>query len=306
MSTQRTTSATPATSGRPATPVTQTPIARERRHTLHFLDGIRAFSPVFLDTEVDMARVRAHRAAARDDGRAYSTLTYVLHTAARVLAAHPQANAAIRGRRRARVAAYGHANGKITLDKTVNGQRVVLSTVLHALESASLDDIQSGIDRVRTGDPAGMPEFAGARLLQKLPWLLGSLAYRQSARSLARRADTMGTFAVTSLGHRPVDGFHSVGGATITLGLGRTQDRPVVRDGEIVVAPVLRLNLAFDHRVIDGAEAADVLADIKDGLEDFQAAESPESPESSASAARSEAAARPGAASEPQKEGAAR
>jgi len=80
-----------------------------------------------------------------------------------------------------------------------------------------------------------------------------------------------GTVAVTSLGHRPVDGFHSVGGTTITLGLGRIVDRPVVRAGEITVAPVMRLNLAFDHRVIDGAEAADVLAALKQSLESFTA-----------------------------------
>jgi hypothetical protein len=42
----------------------------------------------------------------------------------------------------------------------------------------------------------------------------------------------------------------------------------------------MRLNLAFDHRVIDGAEAADVLADIKAGLEAFagQAASGPPAP----------------------------
>ncbi|MEU4746675.1 2-oxo acid dehydrogenase subunit E2, partial [Actinosynnema sp. NPDC023658] len=89
-------------------------------------------------------------------------------------------------------------------------------------------------------------------------------------RSLTRRPGLLGTFAVTSLGHRPVDGFHSVGGTTITLGLGRTADRPVVRDGVVAVAPVMRLNLAFDHRVVDGAEAADVLAEIRAGLQGFE------------------------------------
>ena len=33
------------------------PIARERRHTLYFLEETRATVPVFLDTEVDMSRV---------------------------------------------------------------------------------------------------------------------------------------------------------------------------------------------------------------------------------------------------------
>jgi pyruvate/2-oxoglutarate dehydrogenase complex dihydrolipoamide acyltransferase (E2) component len=85
----------------------------------------------------------------------------------------------------------------------------------------------------------------------------------------------MGTFALSSLGHRPVDDFYSVGGTTITLGLGRIADRPVARNGTVEIAPVARLSLTFDHRVVDGAEAADVLADLVAGLEDFNGAAVP-------------------------------
>ncbi|TYB45748.1 2-oxo acid dehydrogenase subunit E2 [Actinomadura chibensis] len=222
-----------------------------------------------------MTGVRAHRAAGHAAGRHYSTTAYVLHAAARVLAAHPAANAAIRGRVRPKVARYDTVNGKFTMDRTVNGERVVLSAVLTGLENASLDDVQEQLDRFRDGDPETMPEFAGARLLRRLPWPLGTLAFRAGVRPLGRRAATMGTFAVTSLAHRPVDGFHSVGGTTITLGLGRTADRPVVRDGRVAVAPVMRLNLTFDHRVVDGAEAADVLAELRDALETVKPAADP-------------------------------
>lgn len=242
---------------------------RERRHTLFFLKEIRAFSPVFLDTDVDMTQVRAHRASALGRGHSYSTVTYILHTAARVLAAHPQANEAISGHVSPRVARYDSVNGKLTLDKTLGDQRVVLATVLRDLHRASLDDIQRQVNRFRQSDPATMPEFAPARLLHRLPWALGQFTFRLGVRPLGRRADTMGTFAVTSLGHRSVDSFFSVGGTTITLGVGRVLDRPVVRDDRIVVAPVMRLSLTFDHRVIDGAEAADVLSEIKDDLESF-------------------------------------
>ncbi len=247
------------------------PIARERRHTLLFLDEIRGFSPVFLDTDVDMARVSAHRAAARQAGRRYSLVTYVLHTAARVLADHPEANAAIRGRLRPRVARYPSVHGKLALDKAVNGHRVVLSTVLPDVDRAELDEIQRQVDRVRDGDPESMPEFAGVRLLHRLPWPLARAAFRLGVRPLGRRPAVLGTFAVTSLAHRPVDGFYSVGGTTITVGLGRVADRPVVAGGRVGIAPLMRLSLTFDHRVLDGAEAADVLAGIKSGLEDFAA-----------------------------------
>jgi pyruvate/2-oxoglutarate dehydrogenase complex dihydrolipoamide acyltransferase (E2) component len=248
------------------------PIARERRHTLHFLREIRAFAPVFIDTEVDMSAIQSHRAAASARGASYSVITYVLYAAGRVLARHPEANAAIRGRAWPRVARYDDVNGKITLDKTVGGHRIVVSTVLPDLRGAGLTDIQAEVDRHRGGDPGLMPEYEGMRLLHRLPLPLGGALYRLVTRPLRRRHQLMGTFAVTSLSHRPVDGFASVGGTTITLGLGQVADRPVVRDGEIVIAPMMRLTLTFDHRVLDGAEGADVLADLRTALTTFDLA----------------------------------
>ncbi|MBT2210879.1 2-oxo acid dehydrogenase subunit E2 [Actinomadura sp. NEAU-AAG7] len=254
------------------------PLARQRRHTLYLLKEIRAFSPVFLDTEVDMTRVRAHRTAAGDGGRRYSIVSYVLHTAARVLVKHPDANAAVRGRFGLRVARYPSVHGKLTLDRTMGGQRIVLAALLPNLDTASLDGIQDRVDHYREGDPEQMPEFAGVRALHKLPWSVGLRGWRRAVRPLPARAGLLGTLSVTSLGHRPVDGFHSVGGTTVTLGVGRITDRPAARDGQVVIAPTMRLNLAFDHRVIDGAEAADVLAEIKDGLETFTADAEPREP----------------------------
>lgn len=251
--------------------MTSRPLAPERRHTQRFLEYAHTFSPVHLDTEVDMSAVRDHRAEAKADGIRYSWVTYLLHAASRVLAAHPEANAAITGRRWPKVANYPSVNVKLTLDKRLGGHRLVFSSVLPDCDTASLDDIQRDIDRLRDGDPATMPELKGARMLQKLPWPLGRLVFRLGARSLARRPAIMGTLAVTSLGHSAVDGFHSVGGTTITLGAGRVADRPVVRDGAVVVAPVMRLNLTFDHRVIDGAEAAEILTELAAALEKFDA-----------------------------------
>lgn len=248
-------------------PTTVRPVARERRHTLYFLGGLRGSAPVFLDTEIDMTEILTHRSTARRTGHHYSLVTYVLHAAGRALARHPEANAAIRGGIGARVARYPRVNGKLTFDKTLGGHRVVLSAVLPDLDRADLGTIQARVEHYRDGDAEVMPEFAGVRTLHRLPRAIGWSAYRLTSRSLPKRLDTAGTFAVTSLGHRPVDGFHSVGGTTVTLGIGRVIDRPVIRDGVVAAAPLMRLNLAFDHRVIDGAEAADLLADIKDGLE---------------------------------------
>ncbi|KMY45136.1 branched-chain alpha-keto acid dehydrogenase subunit E2 [Bacillus sp. FJAT-27916] len=52
------------------------------------------------------------------------------------------------------------------------------------------------------------------------------------------------------------------------LGIGRIAEKPIVRDGEIVAAPVLALSLSFDHRMIDGATGQNALNHIKRLLND--------------------------------------
>jgi 2-oxoglutarate dehydrogenase E2 component (dihydrolipoamide succinyltransferase) len=52
------------------------------------------------------------------------------------------------------------------------------------------------------------------------------------------------------------------------LGLHRIEERPVVRNGEIVIRPMMYLALSYDHRLIDGREAVTALKIIKDAIED--------------------------------------
>jgi 2-oxoglutarate dehydrogenase E2 component (dihydrolipoamide succinyltransferase) len=52
------------------------------------------------------------------------------------------------------------------------------------------------------------------------------------------------------------------------LGMHKTQARPMVVDGEIVVRPVMYLALSYDHRIIDGREAVLFLVAIKEAIED--------------------------------------
>lgn len=52
------------------------------------------------------------------------------------------------------------------------------------------------------------------------------------------------------------------------LGMHKTQERPVVENGEVVVRPMMYLALSYDHRIIDGREAVLFLVTIKESLED--------------------------------------
>jgi len=52
------------------------------------------------------------------------------------------------------------------------------------------------------------------------------------------------------------------------LGLHRIEDRPVARNGEVVIRPMMYLALSYDHRIIDGREAVTALKIIKEAIED--------------------------------------
>ncbi|MCZ8369166.1 MAG: 2-oxoglutarate dehydrogenase complex dihydrolipoyllysine-residue succinyltransferase [Porphyrobacter sp.] len=52
------------------------------------------------------------------------------------------------------------------------------------------------------------------------------------------------------------------------LGLHRIEDRTVVRNGEIVIRPMMYIAMSYDHRLIDGREAVTALKIIKDAIED--------------------------------------
>jgi len=55
------------------------------------------------------------------------------------------------------------------------------------------------------------------------------------------------------------------------LGMHAIQDRPVVRDGQIVIRPMMYLALSYDHRIIDGREAVNFLKKVKEYVEEPEA-----------------------------------
>lgn len=52
------------------------------------------------------------------------------------------------------------------------------------------------------------------------------------------------------------------------LGMHAIQDRPVARDGQVVIRPMMYLALSYDHRIIDGREAVGFLKSVRELIED--------------------------------------
>ncbi len=99
---------------------------------------------------------------------------------------------------------------------------------------------------------------------------LSELSSQARNRSIALEDLKGSSFSITNIG--------SIGGKAFTpivnypdsaiLGVGRTYEKPVVRNGEIVVSHVLPLCLTFDHRISDGATAARFINQVIAYLQD--------------------------------------
>jgi pyruvate dehydrogenase E2 component (dihydrolipoamide acetyltransferase) len=96
------------------------------------------------------------------------------------------------------------------------------------------------------------------------------LATRGRDGKLAANEIRGSTISITNIGSAggmfftPVINFPEVA----ILGTGRITEKAVVKNGEIVIAPVMALSLSFDHRIIDGATAQNFLNYIKQLLSD--------------------------------------
>lgn len=99
---------------------------------------------------------------------------------------------------------------------------------------------------------------------------LKELAEKARTGTLSLEEMTGGTFTITNGGI-----FGSMMSTPILnepqsaiLGMHAIQQRPVVRDGEVVVRPMMYLALSYDHRVIDGSTSVTFLVRVKEQLED--------------------------------------
>jgi pyruvate dehydrogenase E2 component (dihydrolipoamide acetyltransferase) len=135
-----------------------------------------------------------------------------------------------------------------------------LNARLEGDEIVYLDLYDLGV-AVQTDQGLVVPVVRGVdtRSVEELDAEVRRLAEAARAGTLTAEELRGSTFTVTSAGklaglfQTPIVNHPEVA----ILSLGRIADRPVVRDGEIVVRPVGYVALTFDHRVVDGARAAE-------------------------------------------------
>src|SRR5690606_36304128 len=111
------------------------------------------------------------------------------------------------------------------------------------------------VPKIRDADAMSLPELA--RSIEEL-----TATAREGKTTPADMLN--GTFTITNVGVFGVDTGTPIinPGESAILAVGAIRDMPWVVDGELAVRKVMQLSLSFDHRVIDGQQGSEFLADV--------------------------------------------
>jgi len=110
---------------------------------------------------------------------------------------------------------------------------------------------------------------ANKKLLAEIAQARAELVQRARNRKLTMAEMRGSTFTISNMGMFEVDQLSAIlqPPEAAILAMGRIADRVVVRDGEIVIRPMMTLTLSSDHRVLDAVVGANFLQSLKNYIE---------------------------------------
>ena len=160
----------------------------------------------------------------------FSYTDMMIHSVARALMRHPRMNARL------------------------DGAEIVLNASANIGIAVALDE----------GLIVPVVQRAESKSLQEIAVESRALGERARSGNLKLEDVHGGTFTITNLGMFGIDAFTPIlnPGETGILGVGRIVEKPAVFNGAIAKRAMIWLSLTFDHRVIDGAPAAEFLRTV--------------------------------------------
>ncbi|WP_129648179.1 dihydrolipoamide acetyltransferase family protein [Peristeroidobacter agariperforans] len=218
------------------------PVIGLRRQIAERMQAAKRHIPHFTYVEevdvTELEELRAHLNATRaKDQPKLTLLPFLMRALVRVLREFPQMNATYDDE-----AGVIHRSAPVHIGMAVQTTRGLLVAVIKHAESRDLWDCASEVGQLATVTRDG---------------------------KASREQLTGSTITITSLG--------PLGGVSATpvinrpevaiIGPNKIVERPVVRDGQIVIRKMMNLSSSFDHRVIDGAEAAEFIQRLRAVLE---------------------------------------
>ncbi len=232
-------------------------------------------SRVYGTLDIDVTEAKRFIDEKREQGVKLTMVHMVTAVLARAVAFDvPELNCFIR---RGSVVGRGHID--VMVPVSVGGDSGVTPAIIrdaHARPVTSIaEDVREKASRGRAGDEAKAAQ--NKYLLNRIPWPLRRPVFRflkwitvdmgVEIPKLGLSAHSFGSFVVSDIGS-----FGLATGATALMPaakvpavvvLGKIEEKPVVRNGEIVVRTILPLTGTFDHRIVDGMQIGKLARGIK-------------------------------------------
>ena len=187
------------------------------------------------DVEVDVGNLRQRRARLRDQGVQATVTDLVIDAVVGAVAKVPEVNSTFTGEE---IIVYEPVNVSVAVATDAG----LVVPVLHDCQAKSLKERAAG---------------------------LTAIAERARAGALTPEDSTGGTITVSNLGTAGVETGVPLLNApqACIVFTGATVDKPVVRDGQVTIRPMMHVVIAYDHRVLDGLTASRFTAAVREALE---------------------------------------
>ncbi|MFO7765673.1 MAG: 2-oxoglutarate dehydrogenase complex dihydrolipoyllysine-residue succinyltransferase [Pelovirga sp.] len=211
-----------------------------RKIAEHLLKATQETAMLTTFNDADMSRVIALRSRYKEAfQKKYDIplgfMSFFVKACAEALKTYPEVNASIDGND----IIYHHYRD---IGVAVGSKRGLVVPVIRAADQLGFDEIEATIR-----------DFAARAESGKL-----SLDELEGGTFTISNGGIYGSVLSTPLLNPPQSGI---------LGMHAIQDRPVVRDGDIVIRPIMNLALSYDHRLIDGQQAVKFLKQVKTYIE---------------------------------------
>jgi len=246
---------------------TLTWFVRRRWNILDLIQIVEPGSvPTYLFAEIDMTWAENLRKRLSQSGIRVTATALLLKAIGIAQRSHPESRSALLPWGQTMI--LNRIVAGFTVEKLVDNEPAVYLGIIEDPDSKTLIDIARELHIYSEREIADVPLLALEERFNHMPWLIRRLIILLGIAIPAIRFHYLpASFGVTSIGKYGIKGIIPPSVCASTFGVGHIDEKAVVRDGQIVIAPIMSLTLNFDHRLIDGAPAARFLSDVQKLME---------------------------------------
>ena len=236
---------------------------RSRWNILDLIGFLRGNSvATYLFTDIDMTWEEKIRLEFYEQGLKATVTAFLIKAIAIAQRGHPDSRTALMPW--GQTITIENIVAGFTCEKEVPGGQAVYIGVIENPDTKSLVHISSELREYAVQDIKDVPQLALEERFNHMPWLIRRLILAAGLFLPWIRFSVMpASFGITSLGKLSITTVIPPCVNTSTFGVGKIEERAVVRNGQIEIRPMMTLVLNFDHRLIDGAPAARFLNDVQ-------------------------------------------